>query len=248
MKVMPRANNLVAKLGLNVAQAFYSDWGNFYMAITAYPCALFDRAGYVVIQDEAELEPLGIVIGKRTNVRQRISNLPGYVRFDIESNSEGLRLPVEVAHTSTRNRLAEDLEEITNQPIESTTKDTLIAARVGQGDFRKQVLRLWEETCAVTGSATLDAIRASHIKPWRDSTDGERLDPSNGLPLIANLDALFDAGLISFEASGQMIVSSKLSGAERKIFSIEGNPLTKRPTKKTAAYLEYHRKRYGFDP
>jgi len=76
---MGKASQLVATLGLNVKQAFYSEWGNYYMPITDYPCALFDQNGYVIFHNEAELEPAGIVIGKRTNVRQRISNLPGYV-------------------------------------------------------------------------------------------------------------------------------------------------------------------------
>ena len=58
-----------------------------------------------------------------------------------------------------------------------------------------QVLKIWGNRCCVTGSTTLDAIRASHIKPWRRSSNQERLDPYNGLPLVATLDALFDAGM-----------------------------------------------------
>ncbi|HEV2950111.1 MAG TPA: HNH endonuclease signature motif containing protein, partial [Gemmataceae bacterium] len=118
-------------------------------------------------------------------------------------------------------QLAEDLITIAKRKgIESTTKEALINARVGQGLFREHVLQLWGNCCAVTRSLTLYAIRASHIKPWRESTDDERLDPHNGLPLVASLDALFDAGLISFESSGKMVVSSKLKTAERRIFAI----------------------------
>jgi hypothetical protein len=138
--------------------------------------------------------------------------------------------------------LIEDLELIERRKIDSTTKDALVIARVGQGRFRTQVLQLWENCCSVTRSVTHDAIRASHIKPWRESTDEERLDPKNGLPLIASLDALFDAGLISFETSGEMIVSSKLNAAERQIFGIGDESLAKKPPAKTADYLAYHRK------
>ncbi|MGR3178524.1 MAG: HNH endonuclease [Candidatus Anammoxibacter sp.] len=126
--------------------------------------------------------------------------------------------------------------------IESTDKEALVNARVGQGTFRAIVLQFWNYRCSVTGSSTLDAIRASHIKPWRDSTDEERLDPSNGLPLVASLDALFDAGLISFEASGEILVSPTLQMAERNIFGIVGKALTKKPTSDTARYLLYHHK------
>ena len=107
--------------------------------------------------------------------------------------------------------LAEDIKVLVKKKIDITTKDALISARVGQGMFRSQVLQLWNNRCCVTGSTTIDAIRASHIKPWRNSTDEERLNPYNGLPLVASLDALFDAGLISFESSGALIVSPLLS-------------------------------------
>lgn len=136
--------------------------------------------------------------------------------------------------------LTEDLKAILKRPIKSTTKDTLISARLGQGTFRSQVLQVWGNRCCITRSRTLDAIRASHIKPWRKSSDEERLDPNNELPLLASLDALFDVGLISFESSGRLIVSSQLSDAERLIFGVGEQSLTKRPTAKTAEYLAYH--------
>jgi predicted restriction endonuclease len=142
-----------------------------------------------------------------------------------------------------QNMLFEDINALEKRKIGFTKKEALINARVGQGKFRSQVLLLWKNKCCVTGSTTIDAIRASHIKPWRDSTDEERLDPHNGLPLIANLDALFDAGLISFESSGKLIVSSSLSERERSIFQIELRSLRNMPSELTEEYLVYHRKR-----
>jgi hypothetical protein len=121
---------------------------------------------------------------------------------------------------SNQSSLAGDLDAIIKQDIAATTKEALVSARIGQGVFRTQVLRLWSNRCAVTHSAVLDAIRASHIKPWSESTNEERLDPRNGLPLVASLDALFDTGLISFEPSGIMMISSKLDASEQRIFGI----------------------------
>lgn len=137
--------------------------------------------------------------------------------------------------------LVEDVQTIVRKKDKSTTKDAFVSARVGQGIFRAQVLELWDNRCSVTRSVTGAAIRASHIKPWRYSTDKERLDPNNGLPLVASLDALFDAGLISFKSSGDLIVSSILSESERQILGLDSRSLTKTPTQKTALYLEYHR-------
>jgi hypothetical protein len=137
--------------------------------------------------------------------------------------------------------LTEDLKTLIKQNRDATIKEALINARVGQGIFRMEVLKLWRNRCAVTNSETLDAIRASHIKPWRSSSDKERLDPNNGLPLTASLDALFDAGLISFDESGKLIVSSLLQAKERQIFGINNASLTRMPAQKTLEYLAYHR-------
>lgn len=140
--------------------------------------------------------------------------------------------------------LPSDLTEILDKEIAPTTKEALVNARVGQGQFRLQVFQQWGNRCCVTGSVTLDAIRASHIKPWRESTDEERRDPNNGLPLVASLDALFDKGLISFDSSGRLIVSSALSPAEQHIFGIGEKSLREPPTAKTAEYLAQHRNRF----
>ena len=137
-------------------------------------------------------------------------------------------------------RLADDLTKILQQPISTTMKEALVSARVGQGVFRTRVLQNWGNRCAVSGSITMAAIRASHIKPWRDSTDDQRLDPNNGLPLIANLDALFDAGLITFETSGKIAISPLMNASEVHLFKLDQLSLSKIPTPQTAAFLEYH--------
>lgn len=93
--------------------------------------------------------------------------------------------------------------------IGPTIKKALVNARVGQGKFRADVLKLWNGRCAVSGCYTADVLRASHIKPWRDSTNEERLDPRNGLALAATWDALFDAGLITFDEAGSALISPR---------------------------------------
>jgi hypothetical protein len=138
--------------------------------------------------------------------------------------------------------LAEDLKAILADGwIGTTEKESLINARIGQGAFRGEVLRRWDQRCAVTGSATLEAVRASHIKPWRKSSNEERLDPNNGLPLIASLDALFDRSLISFDSSDKLIVSPVMNASEQQIFGLAERSLRKKLSTETARYLTYHR-------
>ena len=142
--------------------------------------------------------------------------------------------------------LVDDLADINNDPtLKPTTRKQLIEARVGQGDFRKDLLKAWGGRCAVTGCAVQKVLRASHILPWCESDNAQRRDPDNGLLLTANLDALFDAGLIGFDEHGAMLVSSKLT--EPDLTGV-GQPLRKRKrpmSKKQARYLAAHRKMHG---
>lgn len=137
--------------------------------------------------------------------------------------------------------VASDLKSILARREGATIKEALTNARVGQGTFRAQVFTIWGSACCVTGSTTLDAIRASHIKPWRDSNNGERLDPNNGIPLIATLDALFDAGLITFAQDGKLLTSPRINNNERKRLRLSGLQLVRKPNSRTAEYLSYHR-------
>lgn len=121
-----------------------------------------------------------------------------------------------------------------------TTRDTLIAARVGQGPFRKALIRYWG-SCAVTGVSEPAVLRASHIKPWRDSSDAERLDRYNGLLLAAHLDALFDAGLITFDPEGRISVSPLLAPEDRAELGITDGMRLRLVEPAHEVYLAHHR-------
>jgi putative restriction endonuclease len=137
--------------------------------------------------------------------------------------------------------LAPDLRSILSSNEAQTTKQTLIDARIGQGQFRASVLKLWEEECCVLGCRASEVLRASHIKPWRESSNVERLDPFNGLPLVATLDALFDSGLISFLGDGQVLVSTRLTEADQELLGLNNLSLRKEPPAETAKYLDWHK-------
>jgi putative restriction endonuclease len=90
-----------------------------------------------------------------------------------------------------------DVEEFDDSEATSdiapTFKEQVVKARRGQGVFRSSVL-LTETECRVTRVSDPKHLRASHIKPWRDATDSERLNGSNGLLLSPHIDHLFDQG------------------------------------------------------
>jgi len=102
----------------------------------------------------------------------------------------------------------EDIEQkrILHADVPKTTRTALISARVGQGLFKERVSRL-ERACRITFVDNPTHLIASHIKPWRESTNEERLHEANGLLLTPTADHLFDRGFISFEDGGQLLIS-----------------------------------------
>tara|TARA_R110002072_G_scaffold5527_12_gene35478 strand:+ start:16117 stop:16836 length:720 start_codon:yes stop_codon:yes gene_type:complete len=110
--------------------------------------------------------------------------------------------------------VVDDLQEIIEDPaVPETEKHHLVKSRIGQGKFRGDVLNHWGNSCAVTGYQEATFLVASHIKPWKASTNEERLNPYNGLMLIPNLDKAFDKGFITFADDGQIKVSHTLGQA-----------------------------------
>ena len=96
-----------------------------------------------------------------------------------------------------------------NSNIDNKTKKYLYEARVGQGKYRKDLLALYNNTCVISNIKAPELLIASHILPWVDSDNDERLDENNGLLLSASIDKLFDKHYISFDDNGFMVVSNK---------------------------------------
>jgi putative restriction endonuclease len=90
--------------------------------------------------------------------------------------------------------------------ITDTDRKSLIVARRGQGLFKQRVM-LIESHCRITKVENPTHLVASHCKPWRDSTNQERLNGENGLLLTPTINRLFDRGFISFEDKGRLIIS-----------------------------------------
>jgi hypothetical protein len=131
--------------------------------------------------------------------------------------------------------------------VDATTREQLIAARLGQGIFRERLIVHWG-ACAVTGCDVLQALRASHIKPWKDCSNSERLDPGNGLLLLGTLDCLFDGGLITFDSKGSIRPSPLLTKAQRRALGLRhGMRLQKRLDETQEAFMKWHRQRVFLD-
>jgi len=124
--------------------------------------------------------------------------------------------------------------------LQATEKQAVTKARIGQGMFRQRLLEMWEG-CAVTDVRLPNVLRASHIKPWRFSSNKERLDPYNGLLLLPQYDQLFDKGLISFNEKGVLIRSRAIEQIDPVKLGINVNDRLRVLSKRHHDFLDYHR-------
>jgi predicted restriction endonuclease len=125
--------------------------------------------------------------------------------------------------------------------LADTERLNVIAARWGQGIFRKELLAL-DGICAITGVENPRLLRASHIKPWRlCDTAAERLDAANGLLLTPTYDHLFDKGLLTFTSDGKTVLSSTLSVADVDRLALSGASAARYPLAHHDRYLAFHR-------
>jgi len=163
------------------------------------------------------------------------------IKFFFQRVGKQLSYPLIFDHRET---VAMDYDAVLNwnKPNETERKG-LVTSRVGQGAYRKSILYRWKFSCAVTGYNRKDILIASHIIPWNEASNHQRLDVHNGILLSPNYDALFDRHLISFADSGKILLSEVLLRTNYQELGITGNETVREFSKDNLDYLEVHRKR-----
>lgn len=147
----------------------------------------------------------------------------------------------ELGWASSENSFQEDQDVSLNGLITSRISETTL--RVGQDIFRDRLLDYWGG-CAVTGCDVSQILIASHIVPWSEASDLERLDVYNGLPLTPNLDRLFDQYFISFDENGLLHTASSLSKASLATLGIVPGMKLRKMVPEHVPYLTKHFRRF----
>ncbi|MGX4802062.1 HNH endonuclease [Bradyrhizobium guangdongense] len=129
-----------------------------------------------------------------------------------------------------------------------TETEAMRAVRLGQQNFRRDLLRIWNGRCALTGLDFPELLRASHIKAWCDCDPKERLDADNGLLLAVHIDGLFDRGFVSFDHNGRILLSQRFRDDHLGSLGISADLTLSKLTAGHRKYLQHHRAKHGFEP
>jgi hypothetical protein len=89
---------------------------------------------------------------------------------------------------------------------EEEGKQRILAAivrRRGQPEFRRKLLKLYNDRCAISGCDATQALEAAHIIPYSGPGTNH---PANGILLRADLHTLFDLGLIAIDTAQMTVI------------------------------------------
>lgn len=142
-----------------------------------------------------------------------------YVEFIVENLHEQQLLNVFEEYKGAEKLLPEKLDIKIGYPsfllegLDSRIGEDIVRnvrVRTNQNVFRKMILKIYCQSCCITGLNIPEINRASHIIPWAKDAS-KRLDPRNGLCLSATYDAAFDRNLISLDDDYRILVSKEIT-------------------------------------
>lgn len=160
-----------------------------------------------------------------SDFRSGLNKFYAFIQFDLKKQYEA--------------EIKTEINKINKSPnLLKTEKTTIIQSRIGQGNFRKDLINYWKG-CSFSKCEMREMLIASHIKPWRVSDNNERLDYFNGFLLLPNYDKLFDLGYITIDIKGKFIYSKFLPEENYIFFNLKklSNVLIEDRHK---PYLKYH--------
>lgn len=199
-----RASSVLAKMAnLDDSRPHGAKWDAMAGAILRERPRLFTRV-YRVLFHSARAEGIDP------------DRLPDFL--ELERGGEFQLLGQDELDPSEMDELRSGVEAAGDSP--ETERITLAAVRAGQHIFALSVLRNCGGCCVFCGlnPSIFRARRmliASHIKPWRDSSPGERLDMRNGLAACPTHDIAFDTGLLTIDDDLYIRIADVLADAMR---------------------------------
>lgn len=220
-----------------------------------------ENLGYLVELDYHELE---VPIHIRSKIDVLLPHLPiKYSPFQADGNgNQGYLYPcneelaiklVELISDANIYQIDDEQLELAMSPVRQTEHNPFIPMltetetevktkiRLGKQKFRRALLPLWAQKCALCDIELPELLRASYSKPWKDGTDLERVDPYNGVLLCCNHHALYENGLLAFDGQGRLHIAARIPEADYEKYSIRSKMKIAR-TEQNKPYFKWHKR------
>lgn len=122
--------------------------------------------------------------------------------------------------------------------LEAKAKGQLMDEKLA---FEEGVSALWEQSCAMCGIDHPALLEAVYAKPVKDAIGDERVDPYNGLLLCANHAKLYEEGVIAFDGTGKIHISSSMSPTDYSKYNIHPKMRISRD-EQHKPYVKWHKR------
>ena len=191
-----KADELSKLFSLDVIQSRYSDWGNFYGLVQFYPCALWDRSGYVIFYNDHELKIPEISVSKRINIPKRISFLNNYKRVISDA-----QIPEELLDGGDYREGAVQSIRVNRYERDKKARDACLS----HYGYVCQVCRV--KLSDIYGAIAKDLIHVHHIKPISEIGESYKVNLTSDLiPVCPNCHAVIHLKIPPYSPSELIVI------------------------------------------
>ncbi len=113
------------------------------------------------------------------------------------------------------------------------------AARKGQEKYREQIFDRYSY-CVVTHVTDPNLLIACHIKEYAKCNQVEMYDKYNGLTMTPTIHTLFDTGYLTFDETGNMVLSDFFRNNDRRCLNLMGRTIRINLDNEMLPYLKWH--------
>jgi hypothetical protein len=157
----------------------------------------------------------------------------------------------DLPYTKKNTQIISEICDILECPFDESHSPTeilsVVKTRIRQAEFKNNLLSLWGGCSLQNCDIDSKYLVASHIVPWSECTDKEKVDEFNGLLLPANYDYLFDRHLITFSEEGEIItigIESSTFEVLYKTLGIDRASKLSKSSKKMQRFMSKHRNQF----
>lgn len=158
---------------------------------TSIGCIILSNVEYFEEDEYVDLAVAGIIVPNAVVKCKYFQGFPEYPSF-------AAALPTTQPNEFVP--IAQDPKEYSRQRRKN---------RIGQQKFRRELMRVYDHKCAVTGESIGRVLEATHIEPYINEASNHI---QNGILLRVDIHRLMEDGLISLSDDMELLISSKLVG------------------------------------
>ena len=149
------------------------------------------------------------------DIKKKYSSLDDFVQQNFNFNfirNKNRRIDLDIFRENINDQDFFNVKDIQD------SRDKILASicrRQGQGEFRRNLLKVYDNKCAITNSTIPETLEAAHIIPYKGSSTNHI---QNGILLRADIHTLFDLNLFRIDENYIIYVDKSIEDNEYRNF------------------------------